>query len=67
MALTSTFKPRIYFKKFQVLDLNFAIVFRIVEIYSRRLQVQERLTKEIAKAVEEAVQPHGVGVIVEAT
>jgi GTP cyclohydrolase IA len=40
---------------------------RIVEIYSRRLQVQERLTVEIAKAVEEAVQPHGVGVIVEAT
>lgn len=39
---------------------------RIVEIYSRRLQLQERLTREIAAAVVEAVQPAGVGVIVEA-
>eukprot|EP00795_Rhopilema_esculentum_P002715 gene2715-928_t len=39
---------------------------RIVEMYSRRLQVQERLTKDIAKAVLEAVSPTGVGVIVEA-
>ena len=39
---------------------------RIVEIYSRRLQVQERLTKEIANAVASAVQPAGVGVVVEA-
>lgn len=40
---------------------------RIVEIYSRRLQVQERLTKQIAMAVCSAVQPQGVGVVVEAT
>lgn len=40
---------------------------RIVEIYSRRLQVQERLTKQIAVAITEAVQPTGVGVVVEAT
>ncbi|CAH8625868.1 unnamed protein product [Dicrocoelium dendriticum] len=40
---------------------------RIVEVYSRRLQVQERLTKQIAVALAEAIQPHGVGVIVEAT
>ncbi|XP_062858979.1 GTP cyclohydrolase 2 [Trichomycterus rosablanca] len=39
---------------------------RIVEIYSRRLQVQERLTKQIAKAVFEAVQPAGVAVVIEA-
>ena len=39
---------------------------RIVEIYSRRLQVQERLTREIARAVQEAVSPVGVGVVVEA-
>jgi len=38
-----------------------------VEIFSRRLQVQERLTKQIALAVFEAVEPHGVGVVVEAT
>lgn len=35
-------------------------------MYSRRLQVQERLTKQIAEAVEAAVQPAGVGVIIEA-
>ena len=40
---------------------------RIVEVYSRRLQVQERLTKQIAHALIEAIQPTGVGVIVEAT
>lgn len=40
---------------------------RIVEIYSRRLQIQERLTKEIALAITEAVAPVGVGVVVEAS
>ncbi|XP_017339847.1 GTP cyclohydrolase 2 [Ictalurus punctatus] len=39
---------------------------RIVEIYSRRLQVQERLTKQIAMAIAEALQPAGVAVIIEA-
>merc|ERR1712228_107233 len=39
---------------------------RIVEIYARRLQVQERLTKEIANAVKKAVDPAGVGVVGEA-
>ncbi|XP_017961182.1 GTP cyclohydrolase 1 isoform X3 [Drosophila navojoa] len=38
---------------------------RIVEIFSRRLQVQERLTKQIAVAVTQAVQPAGVAVVVE--
>jgi len=38
---------------------------RIVEIYSRRLQVQERLTKQIAVAVTQAVQPAGVAVVIE--
>jgi GTP cyclohydrolase I len=39
---------------------------RLVEIFARRLQVQERLTEEIAGALEEAVEPQGVGVVVEA-
>uniref|UniRef100_A0A671NI79 GTP cyclohydrolase 1 n=1 Tax=Sinocyclocheilus anshuiensis TaxID=1608454 RepID=A0A671NI79_9TELE len=39
---------------------------RIVEIYSRRLQVQERLTKQIAMAISEALQPVGVAVVIEA-
>lgn len=38
---------------------------RIVEIFSRRLQVQERLTKQIAIAVTKAVKPAGVAVVVE--
>lgn len=40
---------------------------RIIEIYSRRLQLQERITKQIALAVCEAVQPQGVGVVIQAT
>uniref|UniRef100_A0A3P8S416 GTP cyclohydrolase 1 n=1 Tax=Amphiprion percula TaxID=161767 RepID=A0A3P8S416_AMPPE len=39
---------------------------RIVEIYSRRLQVQERLTKQIASAITEALEPAGVAVLIEA-
>ncbi|XP_054158052.1 GTP cyclohydrolase 1-like [Oppia nitens] len=39
---------------------------RIVEMYARRLQVQERLTKQIAEALVEAINPAGVGVVVEA-
>ncbi|XP_074652736.1 GTP cyclohydrolase 1-like [Tubulanus polymorphus] len=47
--------------------LGLSKIARIVEVYSRRLQVQERLTKQIAVALTEAVQPAGVGVIIEAT
>ncbi|XP_040905163.1 GTP cyclohydrolase 1-like [Toxotes jaculatrix] len=39
---------------------------RIVEIFSRRLQVQERLTKQIATAINEALEPAGVAVVIEA-
>ncbi len=40
---------------------------RIVEMYARRLQVQERMTQEIATFVQERLQPQGVGVVLEAT
>lgn len=40
---------------------------RIAELYARRLQVQERLTRQIADAVVETVQPLGVAVVVECT
>lgn len=39
---------------------------RLVDVYARRLQVQERLTTEIAEAIQNLIQPQGVGVIVEA-
>ncbi len=39
---------------------------RVVEIFARRLQVQERMTNEIAKTLEDILDPHGVAVIIEA-
>jgi GTP cyclohydrolase IA len=39
---------------------------RIVEIFSRRLQVQERLTQQIAETLDQYLHPEGVGVVVEA-
>jgi GTP cyclohydrolase I len=39
---------------------------RLVDMFARRLQVQERLTVEIAEAIQEHVQPRGVGVVIEA-
>ena len=40
---------------------------RIVDVFARRLQVQERLTQQIAGAIECAVSPQGVGVVLEAS
>jgi GTP cyclohydrolase I len=39
---------------------------RIVDVFARRLQVQERLTEQIASALDDVLKPNGVGVVVEA-
>jgi len=42
-------------------------VARVVEVFARRLQVQERLTDQIAEALDDALAPRGVGVVLEAS
>jgi GTP cyclohydrolase I len=39
---------------------------RLIEVFARRLQVQERMTRQIADAIQEAIAPQGVGVVIEA-
>ncbi len=39
---------------------------RLVDVFARRLQVQERLTRQVAEAIDDAIHPQGVGVILEA-
>jgi GTP cyclohydrolase I len=39
---------------------------RLVEVFARRLQVQERMTRQIADTIQEAIAPQGVGVVIEA-
>lgn len=40
---------------------------RLVDVFSRRLQIQERLTNQVAQVIEETLKPLGVGVVVEAS
>jgi len=39
---------------------------RLIEVFARRLQVQERMTRQIADSIQEAIEPRGVGVVIEA-
>jgi len=40
---------------------------RVVDVFARRFQVQEKMTAEIARCIDEVLQPRGVGVVIEAT
>ncbi len=53
-----------YLPKDQLIGLS--KIPRIVDTFARRLQIQERLTQQIAKTLEDVLQPRGVGVICEA-
>jgi len=53
-----------YIPNKQVIGLS--KIARLVNMYARRLQIQERLTSQIAKTLEEKLSPQGVGVIIEA-
>ncbi len=39
---------------------------RVVETYAKRLQIQEKMTAQIANTIDEVLQPHGVAVVIEA-
>jgi GTP cyclohydrolase I len=52
-----------YLPKGKIIGLS--KIARIVDVYARRLQVQERLTNQVADAMEEILDPHGVGVVME--
>jgi GTP cyclohydrolase I len=39
---------------------------RLIETFSRRLQIQERLTTQVAETIQKVIQPQGVGVVIEA-
>jgi len=39
---------------------------RLVDVFARRLQIQERLTTEIAETIQRIIEPQGVGVVIEA-
>jgi GTP cyclohydrolase IA len=46
--------------------LGLSKIARLVNMFARRLQIQERLTSQVAQAIEEKIAPQGVGVIIEA-
>ncbi len=53
-----------YIPQGQIIGLS--KIARVVDVFARRLQVQERLTHEIAHAIQEAIHPRGVAVVIQA-
>ena len=54
-----------YFPRTRVVGIS--KLARVVEVYARRLQIQEKMTAQIANTIEAVLQPHGVAVVIEAT
>jgi GTP cyclohydrolase IA len=54
-----------YLPKGKIIGLS--KVARVIDVFARRLQVQERLTNQVADALMEALEPHGLGVVLEAS
>ncbi len=52
-----------YLPKDRIIGLS--KIARIVDVFARRLQVQERLTNQVADAMADVLDPHGVGVVME--
>ena len=53
-----------YVPKGKVMGLS--KISRLIELFSRRLQIQERLTTQIAETIQNVIEPQGVGVVIEA-
>lgn len=54
-----------YFPRSRVVGIS--KLARVVEVYARRLQIQEKMTAQIANTIEAVLQPHGVAVVIEAS
>ncbi len=54
-----------YFPRTRVVGIS--KLARVVEVYARRLQIQEKMTAQIANTIEAVLQPHGVAVVIEAS
>ncbi|NIA71155.1 GTP cyclohydrolase I FolE [Pelagibius litoralis] len=54
-----------YFPRSRVVGIS--KLARVVQVYAKRLQIQEKMTAQIANTIEAVLQPHGVAVVIEAT